>query len=96
LTLSRGDQAAAFASVSRVLRPGAPFLFTEAEIEEADDAGITKKATFFHEHRFRCCRTGSLSTLKEPALMAYPARHEPTPVDRVLPSAPGSPEHAEL
>jgi SAM-dependent methyltransferase len=39
--LSRGDQAAAFASVSRVLKPGAPFLFTGAEIEEADDAGIT-------------------------------------------------------
>ena len=39
--LSRDDQAAAFASVSRVLKPGAPFLFTAAEIEEADDAGIT-------------------------------------------------------
>ena len=39
--LSRGDQAAAFASVSRVLKPDAPFLFTGAEIEEADDAGIT-------------------------------------------------------
>jgi len=39
--LSRGDQAAAFASVSRALKPGAPFLFTGAEIEEADDAGIT-------------------------------------------------------
>lgn len=39
--LSRGDQAAAFASVSRVLKAGAPFLFTGAEIEEADDAGIT-------------------------------------------------------
>jgi len=39
--LPRGDQAAAFASVSRVLKPGAPFLFTGAEIAEADDAGIT-------------------------------------------------------
>jgi hypothetical protein len=39
--LSRGDQPAAFASVSRVLKPGAPFLFTGAEIEGADDAGIT-------------------------------------------------------
>jgi SAM-dependent methyltransferase len=39
--LPRGDQARAFASVSRVLKPGAPFLFTGAEIEEADDAGIT-------------------------------------------------------
>jgi SAM-dependent methyltransferase len=37
------DQAFAFASVSRVLRPGAPFLFTAAEIPEvnADDPGIT-------------------------------------------------------
>ena len=39
--LSRADQALAFASVSRVLKPGAPFLFTGAEIEDADDAGIT-------------------------------------------------------
>jgi ubiquinone/menaquinone biosynthesis C-methylase UbiE len=39
--LPRGDQAAAFASVSRVLKPGAPFLFTAAEIDGADDAGIT-------------------------------------------------------
>jgi SAM-dependent methyltransferase len=37
------DQAIAFASVSRVLRPGAPFLFTAAEIPEVngDDPGIT-------------------------------------------------------
>jgi len=39
--LSRADQALAFASVSRVLKPGAPFLFTGAEIEDADDAGVT-------------------------------------------------------
>jgi SAM-dependent methyltransferase len=39
--LPRDDQAAAFASVSRVLKPGAPFLFTGAEIEGADDSGIT-------------------------------------------------------
>ena len=39
--LSRGEQSVALASVSRVLKPGAPFLFTGAEIEEADDAGIT-------------------------------------------------------
>ena len=39
--LPRGDQAAAFASVSRVLKPGASFLFTAAEIDGADDAGIT-------------------------------------------------------
>src|SRR5262245_44725380 len=35
------DQAAAFASVSRVLKPGAQFLFTAAEIDDADDAGIS-------------------------------------------------------
>ena len=39
--LARGDQAAAFASVSRVLKPSAPFLFTGAEIDGGDDAGIT-------------------------------------------------------
>jgi cyclopropane fatty-acyl-phospholipid synthase-like methyltransferase len=37
------DQATAFASVSRLLKPGAPFLFTAAEIPEvkAEDRGIT-------------------------------------------------------
>ena len=37
------DQAAAFAAVSRVMKPGAPFLFTAAEIPEVrpDDLGIT-------------------------------------------------------
>ena len=39
--LPRRDQAAAFESVSRVLKPGASFLFTAAEIDGADDAGIT-------------------------------------------------------
>jgi len=39
--LARVDQAAAFAEVSRVLKPGSPFLFTAAEIESADDSGIT-------------------------------------------------------
>jgi ubiquinone/menaquinone biosynthesis C-methylase UbiE len=39
--LPPGDQTSAFASVSRVLKPGAPFLFTAAEIDGADDAGIT-------------------------------------------------------
>jgi hypothetical protein len=38
---SRADQAAALASVARVLKPGAPFLFTAAEIEGADEGGIT-------------------------------------------------------
>ena len=37
------DQATAFAAVSRVLKPGAPFLFTAAEIPDVrpDDLGIT-------------------------------------------------------
>jgi SAM-dependent methyltransferase len=39
--LSPVDQAAAFANVSRVLKPGAPFLFTATEIESADNNGIT-------------------------------------------------------
>ena len=39
--LPRTDQAAAFASVSRVLKPGASFLFTAAEIHDADESGIT-------------------------------------------------------
>ena len=39
--LPRADQAAALVSMSGVLKPGAPFLFTAAEIEDADEAGIT-------------------------------------------------------
>lgn len=41
--LTPADQATAFAAVSRVLKPGAPFLFTAAEISDipADDPGIT-------------------------------------------------------
>jgi ubiquinone/menaquinone biosynthesis C-methylase UbiE len=41
--LERRDQSAAFASASRLLKPGAPFLFTAAEIPDipADDPGIT-------------------------------------------------------
>ena len=35
------DQEAALASVSRVLKPGAPFPFTAAELDGTDDAGIT-------------------------------------------------------
>lgn len=40
--LTRAGQADAFASVSRVLKPGAPFVFTAAEIATiaADDPGI--------------------------------------------------------
>ena len=39
--LPRAEQPAAFTSVARVLTPGAAFLFTAAEIEGTDDAGIT-------------------------------------------------------
>ena len=39
--LPRGDQAMVLASVARVLKPGAPFLFTAAEREGDDAAGIT-------------------------------------------------------
>jgi len=39
--LTRAAQAVALANVSRVLKPGAPFLFTAAEIADADDNGIT-------------------------------------------------------
>jgi ubiquinone/menaquinone biosynthesis C-methylase UbiE len=39
--LPRREQQVVFASVSRVLKPGAPFLFTAAEIVDAADDGIT-------------------------------------------------------
>src|SRR4029453_18010430 len=39
--LPRREQAAVFASASRVLKLGAPFLFTAAEIGDADAGGIT-------------------------------------------------------
>jgi len=41
--LTTAEQSAAFASVSRVLKRGAPFLFTAAQISDVgdDDAGIT-------------------------------------------------------
>jgi SAM-dependent methyltransferase len=39
--LTPGDQDLALANVSRLLKPGAPFLFTATEIEGADEAGIT-------------------------------------------------------
>jgi SAM-dependent methyltransferase len=57
--LPRGDQAAAFASVSRVLKPGAPFLFTGAEIDGADDAGITgtMNGVAFHYYAVPSYRT---------------------------------------
>lgn len=39
--LTMGEQASALSNISRVLKPGAPFLFTGAEIEGADPDGIT-------------------------------------------------------
>ncbi len=39
--LPRRDQSAAFESVSRVLKSGASFFFTAAEIDGTDDAGTT-------------------------------------------------------
>jgi hypothetical protein len=39
--LPRIDHAAAFARVSRTLKPGAPLLFTAAEVDGADDVGVT-------------------------------------------------------
>jgi ubiquinone/menaquinone biosynthesis C-methylase UbiE len=39
--LTRDDQHRAIGSVSRVLKPGSPFLFTAAEITDADENGIT-------------------------------------------------------
>jgi SAM-dependent methyltransferase len=39
--LTPADQAAAFASVSRALKPSAPFLFTATEIEGVDNTGVT-------------------------------------------------------
>ncbi len=39
--LPRVDQSAVFESVSRVLKPGAPFLFTAAEIAGSNNGGIT-------------------------------------------------------
>jgi hypothetical protein len=48
--LTRPDQSKAFASVSRVLKPGAPFLFTAAELERSEDgiAGTMNGVTFHY------------------------------------------------
>lgn len=55
------DQATAFASVSRLLKPGAPFLFTAAEIPgvKADDRGITgtMNGVTFHYYAVKNYRT---------------------------------------
>jgi cyclopropane fatty-acyl-phospholipid synthase-like methyltransferase len=57
--LERREQAAVFASVSRVLKPGAPFLFTAAEIVDADDGGITgtMNGVTFHYYAVPSYRT---------------------------------------
>jgi ubiquinone/menaquinone biosynthesis C-methylase UbiE len=57
--LPRRDQATAFASVSRVLKPGAPFLFTATEIKDVDDAGITgtMNGVTFHYYAVTSYRT---------------------------------------
>ena len=56
--LARGDQSTAFASVSRVLKPGAPFLFTAAELE-GDEGGITgtMNGVTFHYYAVASYRT---------------------------------------
>ena len=53
------DQPAAFEGVSRVLKPGASFLFTAAEIDGADDAGITgtMNSVTFHYYAVPSYRT---------------------------------------
>jgi SAM-dependent methyltransferase len=53
------DQASVFASVSRVLKPGSPFLFTATEIGNADDAGITgtMNGVTFHYYAVASYRT---------------------------------------
>src|SRR5438270_2020727 len=57
--LPRSDQDAAFANVSRVLKRGAPFLFTAAEIEGADESGITgtMNGVTFHYYAVASYRT---------------------------------------
>ena len=57
--LTPHDQAAAMANVSRVLKPGAPFLFTAAEIESADNNGITgtMNGVTFHYYAVGSYRT---------------------------------------
>ena len=57
--LPRGEQGTVFASVSRVLKPGAPFLFTGAEIDEASDDGITgtMNGVTFHYYAVPSYRT---------------------------------------
>jgi SAM-dependent methyltransferase len=57
--LPPADQATVFASVSSLLKPGAPFLFTAAEIDNADEAGITgtMNGVTFHYYAVPSYRT---------------------------------------
>ncbi len=57
--LPRVDQAAVFESVSRALKPSAPFLFTAAEIADSNDAGITgvMNGVTFHYYAVPSYRT---------------------------------------
>jgi SAM-dependent methyltransferase len=57
--LAPADQAAVFASVSSLLKPGAPFLFTAAEVDGADNAGITgtMNGVTFHYYAVPSYRT---------------------------------------
>jgi ubiquinone/menaquinone biosynthesis C-methylase UbiE len=57
--LTRLDQPAVLESVSRVLKPGAPFLFTAAEIAGSNDAGITgtMNSVTFHYYAVPSYRT---------------------------------------
>src|SRR5437764_12083917 len=57
--LPSGDQDSACANVSRVLKPGAPFLFTAAEMEAPDEGGIagTMNGVTFHYYAVASYRT---------------------------------------
>ena len=55
------DQGEALASVSRVLKPGAPFLFTAAEIDGADNAGITGTMNGVRFHYYAVPSYGALT-----------------------------------
>src|SRR5262245_49370219 len=57
--LPPGDQAAVFASVSLLLKPCSPFLFTAAEIDGAADTGITgtMNGVTFHYYAVPSYRT---------------------------------------
>jgi hypothetical protein len=57
--LTPRDQAVSFQNLSRMLKEGAPFLFTAAEIEDADGTGITgtMNGVTFHYQAIQSYRT---------------------------------------